>query len=42
MNIKLINKNGNKDYIFYLEINLSIQSKNTEGTIKEIICKINN
>ena len=43
-NIKLTNENGNKGYNFYPDINLSIQLKDADGTIKEIInmCKLNN
>lgn len=44
MNIKLTNENGKKGYIFYPELNLSIQGKDANGTLKEIInlVKINN
>ena len=44
MNIKLTDENGKKGYIFYPELNLSIQGKDANGTLKEIInlVKINN
>lgn len=36
-NIKLTNENGNKGYIWHPELNMSIQRKDSNGTIKEII-----
>jgi hypothetical protein len=44
MNIKLTDENGKKGYSFYPELNLSIQGKDTNGILKEIInlVKINN
>jgi hypothetical protein len=43
-NIKLTNENGNKGYDWCHEINMSIQKKDANGTLKEIIkmIKINN
>jgi hypothetical protein len=43
-NIKLTNENGNKGYEWCPEINMSIQRKDANGTLKEIIkmIKINN
>ena len=40
-NIKLTNENGNKGYIWCPEINMSVQRKETKGTLKEIIKMIN-
>jgi hypothetical protein len=40
-NIKLTNENGNKGYIWYSEINMSVQNKDSNGTFKEIIKMIN-
>lgn len=40
-NIKLTNENGNKGYIWYSEINMSVQNKDANGTFKEIIKMIN-
>ena len=43
-NIKLTNENGNKGYEWCPEVNMSIQRKDANGTLKEIIkmIKINN
>ena len=43
-NIKLTNENGNKGYELCPEVNMSIQRKDANGTLKEIIkmIKINN
>ena len=40
-NIKLTNENGNRGYIWYSEINMSVQGKDSNGTFKEIIKMIN-
>lgn len=40
-NIKLINEKGNKGYIWYPEINMSVQRKEANLTMKEIIKMIN-
>jgi hypothetical protein len=40
-NIKLTNENGNKGYIWYSEINMSVQAKDANGTFKEMIRMIN-
>ena len=44
MNIKLTHENGKKGYSLYPELNLLIQDKDANGTLKEIInlVKINN
>ena len=36
-NIKLTNEDGNKGYNWCPEINMSVQGKNSNGTLKEII-----
>ena len=43
-NIKLINENRDRGYIWYSEINMSFQLKNANSTFKEIIkmIKLNN
>jgi hypothetical protein len=43
-NIKLTNENGNKGYEYCPEVNMSIQRKDANGTLREIIkmIKINN
>jgi hypothetical protein len=40
-NIKLTNEKGNKGYTWYPEINMSVQNKESNLTIKEIIKMIN-
>ena len=40
-NIKLTNENGNRGYIWYSEINMSVQHKEANLTFKEIIKIIN-
>ena len=44
MNIKLTNENGKNGYIFHPELNISMQGKDANGTMKEIInfVKFNN
>lgn len=40
-NIKLTNENGNKGYKWCPEINMSVQGKDANGTLKEIIKMVN-
>ena len=40
-NIKLTNEKGQKGYIWYPEINMSVQLKDANGTLKEIMNMIN-
>lgn len=40
-NIKLTNEYGNKGYIWHPEINMSVQGKDANGTLKEIMKMIN-